>query len=90
MARDVRKTVWIAVTTLIIVYTAVVVARNLIHAVRLKAQINTLMQERRFYEERIARDSALLERLQYDDYLEQYAREHYRMQRPGEHIYIVE
>lgn len=90
MARDVRKTVWIAVTTLIIVYTAVVVARNLIHAVRLKAQINTLMQERRFYEERIARDSALLERLQYDDYLEQYAREHYRMQRPGEHIYIIE
>ena len=32
----------------------------------------------------------LLERLRYDDYLEEYAREHYRMQRRDEHVYIME
>ena len=35
-------------------------------------------------------DSTLLEELKYDDNLEQFARERYRMQRRGEKVYIVE
>ena len=31
----------------------------------------------------------LLERLRYDDYLEEYARENYHMQRSDEHVYII-
>ena len=40
--------------------------------------------------ERIAQDSALVEQLRYDDYLEEYARENYHMLRRDEHVYIVE
>lgn len=90
MNANLRKRLWTLATALIIVYTAFSVARNLIHAFRIKTQINAMMQEKRYFEERIAADSALLEELQYDDYLEKYAREHYRMQRRGEHIYLVE
>lgn len=90
MARDVRKIVWRVATALIIVYTTFVVARNLVHAFKIKTQINALMQERRRFEERIERDSMLLEELKYDDRLEKYAREHYRMQRPGDRVFYVE
>ena len=45
--------------------------------------------EREFYRARIEQDSTLLERLRYDDYLEEYARENYHMQRSDEHVYII-
>ena len=49
-----------------------------------------LTRESEYYRAEIERDSLLLERLRYDDYLEEYAREHYRMQRRDEHVYIME
>lgn len=64
---------WIAVTAVIVVVTLFVVGRNALHAVKIKTQINSLMREEIYYRERIARDSALIEQLQYDDYLEEYA-----------------
>ena len=42
------------------------------------------------YTEKIEQDSTLVEQLQYDDYLEEYARERFRMQRRDEQVYIVE
>ena len=58
---------WIAVTAVIVVVTLFVVGRNALHAVKIKTQINSLMREEIYYRERIARDSALIEQLQYDD-----------------------
>ena len=58
-------------------------------AVKIKRQINLLTREQAYYTEKIGQDSALLERLKYDDYLEEYARENYRMQRRNEHVYIM-
>ena len=81
---------WIAATALIVVLTLFVVGRNALHAVKIKGQINALLREELFYRERIAQDSALVEQLRYDDYLEEYARENYHMQRRDEHVYIVE
>lgn len=81
---------WIAVTAVIVVVTLFVVGRNALHAVKIKTQINSLMREEIYYRELIARDSALIEQLQYDDYLEEYARENYHMQRRNEHVYIIE
>ena len=52
--------------------------------------INAMLREELFYRERIAQDSALVEQLRHDDYLEEYARENYHMQRRDEHVYIVE
>ena len=81
---------WIAATAIIVVLTLFVVGRTALHAVKIKGQINALLREELFYRERIAQDSALVEQLRYDDYLEEYARENYHMQRRDEHVYIVE
>lgn len=81
---------WIVATAFIVVFTVFVVGRNALHAVRIKRQINALNREKGFYRERIEQDSTLLERLRYDDGLEEYAREKYRMQRRDEHVYIIE
>ena len=81
---------WIAATAIIVVLTLFVVGRNALHAVKIKGQINALLREELFYRERIAQDSALVEQLRYDDYLEEYARENYHMQRRDEHGYIGE
>lgn len=81
---------WIAATAFIIVFTIFIVGRNALHALKIKRQIKVLTRERAYYQEAIERDSTLLERLRYDDYLEEYAREHYRMQRRDEHVYIME
>ena len=81
---------WIAATAIIVVLTLFVVGRNALHAVKIKGQINAMLREELFYRERIAQDSALVEQLRYDDYLEEYARENYHMQRRDEHVYVVE
>ena len=80
---------WIAATAIIVVLTLFVVGRNALHAVKIKGQINAMLREELFYRERIAQDSALVEQLRYDDYLEEYARENYHMQGRNEHVYII-
>ena len=84
------KRFWIAATASILLFTVFVVGRNALHAVRIKRQIRTLTRERDLYQARIAADSMLLERLKYDDFLEEYAREQFRMQRWDEQVYIIE
>lgn len=74
---------------LVIFLTLLAAGRNLIHALKIRGQIKELEQEKALYEEKIARDSTLIERLKEDDFLEQYAREHYHMQRKGEKVYII-
>lgn len=81
---------WIALTAVVSLFTAVTAGRNLWHIFKVKREIAALQDEARNYRESIARDSTLIERLRYDDYLEEYARERYRMQREGEKIYILE
>lgn len=81
---------WIVLTAVIVLFSLFVIGRNALHAVKIKRQIRVLEHQRRFYVEKIAQDSTLLEQLQYDDYLEEYAREHYHMQRRDEHVYILE
>lgn len=80
---------WIGATLLVTVLTLFAAGRNLIHALRIRGQIRELEREKALCEERIARDSTLIERLGQDDYLERYAREHFHMQRKGEKVYIV-
>ena len=84
MKRGLVRKFWIGATLLIIVLTAFAAGRNLIHAFKIRSQIRVLEREKALYEEKIARDSALIEQLKQDDFLEQYAREHFHMQRKGE------
>lgn len=81
---------WITLTTAIILFTLFIIGRNLITVIKSYHRINLLKHEKALYEKRIAEDSTLLEKLQYDEYLEQYAREHYHMQRPNEDVFIIE
>lgn len=85
----VGKKFWMAVTAVILLFTTLIVGRNLLHAVRTMRDIGALERERRTYLEKIEQDSTLVEILRYDDYLEEYAREHFRMQRPDEQVYII-
>lgn len=80
---------WIALTVVVSIFTAISAGRNLWHIVKVKRELAALRSEAEIYREAIARDSALIERLRYDDYLEEYARERYHMQRRGEKVYIV-
>ena len=81
---------WMAVTGIILLITATVVVRNLLHVIRTKRDIRALEREKRFYLEKIEQDSTLVERLRFDEYLEEYARERFRMQRPNEQVFIIE
>ncbi len=74
---------------MIILFTLFFIGRNLVTSVKIIRRINQLEREKMIYEKRIAEDSTLLDQLQYDEYLEQYAREHYHMQRKNEDVYIM-
>lgn len=89
MKESFRKCLWIAITAVFVVFTLVSVGRNLVHSIKIKRQINALEREKEQYQARITQDSTLVENLQYDDYLEEYAREHYHMQRKGDEVYII-
>ena len=89
MKRGLVRKFWIGATLLIIVLTAFAAGRNLIHAFKIRSQIRVLEREKALYEEKIARDSTLIEQLKQDDFLEQYAREHFHMQRKGEKGSII-
>ncbi len=90
MKLRVGKKGWMAATGIILLLTALVAGRNLLHAIRTKREIRALEREKQSYLEKIEQDSTLVEQLQYDDYLEEYARERFRMQRRDEQVYIVE
>jgi cell division protein FtsB len=90
MRRSLSKYLWLGLTAVIFIYTAVVIVRNLVVIVRVNSRISNLEEQYDLYRSRVDQDSTLLEQLKYDEYLEQFAREKFHMQRADEHIYIVE
>ena len=78
---------WIVTTAIIVLFTLIFVGKNVLRAIRIKREVVQLEQEADYFKERITGDSTLVERLKYDDYLEEYAREKYGMQRPNEDVY---
>ncbi len=90
MSKGWSRKVWFCITAVIFIYTAVLTVRNLVAFFKTEHRISRLEAQRDHYRNRIREDSTMLERLKYDEYLEQYARERYHMQRPDEYIYIVE
>ncbi|MBE6198796.1 MAG: septum formation initiator [Rikenellaceae bacterium] len=90
MKQSLSKYLWLGVTAVIFIYTAVVTVRNLVIIVRVNSRIARLEKQYDLYRGRIDQDSTLLEQLKYDEYLEQFAREKFHMQRANENIYIVE
>ena len=63
---------------------------NLIDRWKIKGRISDLERQRDYFRARIAEDSTLLENLRNDAFLEQYARENFRMKRTCETVYLIE
>lgn len=84
------KKMWRIAIAVIIVYTAVLTVRNLVTVITVKHRMSRLADQKEQFQVRITEDSTMLEHLKYDEYLEQYARERFHMQRPNEYIYIIE
>ena len=84
------KKIWQIAMGVVIVYTAVLTVRNLFTVITVKHRMSRLEEQGEQFQARITEDSTMLERLKYDEYLEQYARERFHMQRSNEHIYIIE
>lgn len=90
MSGKITKRVWFTLTAVVFVYTAVVTVRNLVSVITIHSRINDLEEQRAHFQARITEDSTMLEHLKYDEYLEQFAREKFHMQRENEFIYIME
>ena len=84
------KKIWQISMAVVIIYTAFLTLRNLYTIVTVKHRMSGLRDLQEQFQARITEDSTMLERLNYDEYLEQYARERFHMQRPNEFIYIME
>lgn len=81
---------WIAITVIVVLFSLFFIGRHLVHALGIKRDIARLQREEEHYRMRIAEDSTLLEHLKFDDYLEEFAREWFHMQRPNEKVYRLE
>lgn len=86
----ITKLIWQIAMAVVIIYTAVLTVRNLVIVITVKHRMGQLEEQRELFQARITTDSTMLEQLKYDEYLEQYARERFHMQRPNEYIYIIE
>ena len=56
----------------------------------LDQEINELQDNKNYYQNEIAKDKAIIEKLQDSVELEKFARQKYYMKRPNEDIYIIE
>lgn len=88
--KGIARRLWIAVSTVMVLVTGYFIVRNLTVIVDYRIRISRLEREKAHYQSEITRDSTLIEQLKYDDHLERFARERYRMHRPGEHVFILE
>ncbi len=80
---------WVITTLIVVLFTLFFVGQNLLHALELKGDIARLEEEQEAYQQKIERDSTLVEQLRHDDYLEEFAREQFHMQRPEEEVFII-
>ena len=86
----ITKGIWLCLTAVVLIYTSVLIVRNLLTIIRVNHRTHQLELQRDQYQARITEDSTMLEQLNYDEYLERFAREKFHMQRPNEYIYIIE
>lgn len=83
------KYVWKAAALVFVLVTGYVIVRNVISIIDYRLKISHLKGEKERYQNSITADSTLIEHLNYDDYLERYARERYRMHRSNEQVFIT-
>ncbi len=85
-----RERVILVATLVVLTPILFVIIQNIRHSISILGQIRGLNREAELYQSRIEEDSLLLERIKFDEGLEEFARETYFMQRRGERVFIVE
>ena len=95
--KKVKKTIgignkhsWRIILAIAVVIGTILIGRPLYSIISNGIEISRLEDEKALYLESIRRDSALIENLKNDEFLEQYAREKYFMQGKNEQVFIVE
>ncbi len=86
---SVRFVIWLAVTIGFLLWMLVLGDNTLIDKRRLRNRVNELERQEDYYRARAAEDSAFLENLRDDRFLEKYAREKFYLRREGEEVYIL-
>lgn len=89
MLSDASLLFWRTITIVISALTLFIIIQSAWRIIRSKREINRLTRLQEQYQRQIEADSTLLYRLQFDEYLEQYARERYNMQRENEQVYKI-
>ena len=84
------RRLWIGTIVVFVLLIVFFDANSVIDGIRLRRDIRELESRKLYYRERIVEDSVLLERLKENDFLEQYARKHFMMRKPGEEIYVIQ
>lgn len=85
-----REYLWRISVGAVVMLAIILILPPLISLIRTHITMSQLNEEKARYEESIRKDSLLIEQLKNDEFLEQYARERYFMQRPNEQVFIVE
>lgn len=85
----IKKYAWWLTLAFLGIVGAVLIIRPAVSLIRTSYEIRQLNNQKAIYEEQILRDSLLMEQLKNDEFLEQYARETYFMQRPNEQVFII-
>ncbi|MFR9503849.1 MAG: septum formation initiator [Rikenellaceae bacterium] len=85
-----RDRIILAATIVVMAPILFVIIQNVSHSISVSIKINELNREAKLYQSRIERDSLLLEKIKFDEGLEEFARETYFMQRRGERVFIME
>ncbi|MFI3323205.1 MAG: septum formation initiator [Rikenellaceae bacterium] len=84
-----RERIILGATIVVMLPILFVIIQNVSHSISIGAKIRELNREAKEYQASIREDSLLLERIKFDEGLEEYARETFFMQRRGERVFIV-
>lgn len=85
-----NKYVWRLLVVIVVALGIALIAPPLVSLIRTSVEIRDLKMQKDALQRQISRDREIIERLADDEFLEQYARETYYMQRPNEQVFIVE
>lgn len=80
---------WWLIIGILTIASLVLIGRPGISLIRTRLEIRQLNNDKAKYEAQIRRDSLLMKQLQDDEFLEEFARETYYMQRPNEQVFII-
>ena len=85
-----KKYAWRVIFIITIGLGIFLISRPVISLTKIHKEISELEREKEHYEDIINENKAFIEKLENDEFLEQYAREKYFMQGKKEQVFVVE